>query len=37
MSLPNDVARCNGVGFFEDGVMVLREGCEHLIEPERVR
>jgi len=28
MNLPNDVARCAGVGFEEDGVMEWREGCE---------
>jgi len=28
MKLPNDVARCAGVGFEEDGVMGWREGCE---------
>jgi hypothetical protein len=26
--LPNDVARCNGVGFDEDGEWGWREGCE---------
>lgn len=26
--LPNDIARCDGVAFEEDGVMDWREGCE---------
>jgi hypothetical protein len=27
-TLPNDVARCKGVGFDEDGEWDWREGCE---------
>ncbi len=27
-SLPNDIARCNGVSHAEDGVLYWREGCE---------
>jgi hypothetical protein len=27
-TLPNDVARCEGVGFDEDGTWDWREGCE---------
>ena len=27
-TLPNDVARCEGVGFDEDGTWYWREGCE---------
>lgn len=30
-TLPNDYARCNGVGFNEDGEMHWREGCEHCL------
>jgi hypothetical protein len=26
--LPYDIARCEGVGYFEDGKMYWREGCE---------
>jgi len=26
--LPNDVARCDGIGSIEDGVLGWREGCE---------
>lgn len=26
--LPNDVAKCNGVGEEEDGIMYWRDGCE---------
>ena len=28
MTLPNDVARCPGESFTEDGEMYWREGCE---------
>jgi hypothetical protein len=29
-TLPNDIARCEGVGSIEDGVY-WREGCEHCL------
>jgi hypothetical protein len=28
MNLPNDIARCDGVHFIEDGEIDWREGCE---------
>lgn len=31
MSLPNDVARCTGVGHLEGRAMEWREGCEHCL------
>lgn len=31
MSLPNDVARCPGVGYPEDDGISWREGCEHCL------
>ncbi len=31
MNLPNDVARCNGVGFQEDDGWDWREGCENCL------
>lgn len=27
-TLPNDIARCDGMASFEDGVYYWREGCE---------
>lgn len=30
-TLPNDVARCDGVGFDEDGTWGWREGCENCL------
>ena len=30
-TLPNDVARCNGVGYQEDDGWDWREGCEHCL------
>lgn len=31
MNLPNDVTRCDGVRYEEEGVMGWREGCEHCL------
>lgn len=30
-TLPSDVARCNGVGFQEDGGFDWREGCDNCL------
>lgn len=30
-TLPNDIARCDGVSYEEDGVTYWREGCENCL------
>lgn len=31
MTLPHDIARCNGISSTEDGITTFREGCEHCL------